>query len=125
MLEVIEVERGDFERAMRRFLADTGDRTSARATLPPQPKSPSPLHGWVYVVGFRRYIKIGWSSDVGKRLMRVQAGIPEKLKVLAIFPALPETEGNLHRRFAQLRLRGEWFRYEEPLDGWICLGCPL
>ena len=39
--------------------------------------------------------------------------------------ALTCVDGALHKRFARLRTRGEWFRYAGSLAAWIREGCPL
>jgi hypothetical protein len=38
---------------------------------------------------------------------------------LAALPGTPEDEKTLHHSFRKLRIRGEWFRLEEPLLGFI------
>ena len=60
-------------------------------------------------------IKIGCSSSAWSRLATLQAGSPVALELLASFPGGVRRERELHRRFAPLRLHGEWFRAEGDL----------
>lgn len=60
-------------------------------------------------------IKIGHSVSPEFRLDEYQKYSPFKLRLLgAIKGGLPK-ERELHRRFAHLRMRGEWFRAEPEL----------
>jgi hypothetical protein len=63
-------------------------------------------------------VKIGYSTDVGKRLqaLRTQHG---SLDVLFTFPGGREVERQHHERFAVHRVKGEWFRPEGELQKWI------
>lgn len=78
---------------------------------------PGRLPPWVYFIealpgGF---IKIGWSVQPLRRMSENLAFVPPdvKLRLLAIMPGDGDDELALHRRFAHLRVRGEWF---EPGD---------
>lgn len=56
-------------------------------------------------------IKIGITVNIFDRLRRLQHAHAYELKVIAVIPGKGrETESELHRRFADSRLRGEWFR---------------
>lgn len=81
--------------------------------------------GEIYVVGFDRYVKIGFASPPAKiRISGLQVGAPEELKVYAILAGSRIDERRFHRRFASTRTRGEWFRKEGALLAWIEAGCP-
>jgi hypothetical protein len=54
-------------------------------------------------------IKIGIASNVTKRLSMLQIGNAEELRVLALLECHPSVEDLLHGRFAEGRIRGEWF----------------
>ena len=61
-------------------------------------------------------VKIGYTGRrVSQRLAEGQTFAPEELTVLVEAPGTPADEAKLHRLFAPLRLRGEWFRYEGEL----------
>ena len=80
--------------------------------------------GHVYVAGFARYVKIGYSRKARVRVMEVQEGLPENLTLYALIAGTRETERDLHIEFDDLRLRGEWFKHIGKLARWIKLGCP-
>jgi hypothetical protein len=82
-------------------------------------------YGHVYVIGFADYVKICWSEHVEERLFDIQKHAPEKLVLYTLFAAKKVTEGNLHRRFKDMRLRGEWFALTCSLKGWVEDGCPM
>lgn len=70
------------------------------------------LEVWrVYFVqsGLEGPIKIGASSNVKQRLVDLQMGSPQPLKLLAQVRGSKREEREVHRRFAHLRVRGEWF----------------
>lgn len=72
----------------------------------------SDVVGFVYFIGAPavRRIKIGWSQDhPSRRLHTFQTGSPVPLVLLAYVEANPAAEKELHRRFASLRVAGEWF----------------
>ncbi len=70
----------------------------------------------VYVIGsVGKFIKIGISTNVGRRLGSLQTASPFKLRVFASFPVSASfemarrTEFEVHRRLAAYALEGEWF----------------
>jgi hypothetical protein len=65
-------------------------------------------------------IKIGRTvGKVGARMATLQTGSPEPLMLLAAVPGGASVERGIHERFADLRLRGEWFRREPTLLAFI------
>lgn len=55
-------------------------------------------------------IKIGTAQDVDNRLKAIQACCPYPLRVLHVIQGASQAvEAKLHKRFAALRLHGEWF----------------
>lgn len=54
-------------------------------------------------------IKIGWTRDVKKRLRTLQTGHPFKLEILATTTGGEIAEARYHVKFADYRLKGEWF----------------
>ena len=82
--------------------------------------------GIVYVVGFGPYVKIGFTRDrVEWRVAELQVGCPETIQIIATINGGFSDEARLHRRFADIRLRGEWFKREGAVAAWIDEGCPL
>lgn len=87
-------------------------------------RSTRPQSGWVYVIGFGNYVKIGFTArSVEERIVGLQTGCPEPIKVYAAFRAPLAFEANLHERFKAFGTQGEWFRREGELAAWIDGGC--
>lgn len=55
-------------------------------------------------------IKIGSSAQVGARVQALQTASGEHLELIIDIPGGDGQEGLLHKRFANSRERGEWFR---------------
>lgn len=55
-------------------------------------------------------IKIGFTSDIERRLPELRKEARDVVKLLAAFPGTSSDEARLHDRFSQHRLDGEWFR---------------
>lgn len=80
--------------------------------------------GWVYVVGFSNYVKIGFTSkSVESRIASLQTGCPETLSVFSAFRGSKQYEAHLQRRFISFKTQGEWFRLEGDLRAWVEGGC--
>lgn len=73
----------------------------------------------IYVVGFKNYVKIGYTRDFTRRLMALQAGIPEPITVYGTFSGSMRTEAELHQRYARYKTRSEWFRKEGALKEFV------
>lgn len=67
---------------------------------------------WVYFIrrGESGPFKIGWSRSPRARLAQLQTGQEVQLRLVAMAPGGSREESALHRRFAETRLVGEWFR---------------
>ena len=66
---------------------------------------------FVYAIGTSDalLVKIGYTTDLERRLSQIQVGCPLPLEILWWTEAGPGFEESLHRIFAKQRLRGEWF----------------
>jgi hypothetical protein len=64
----------------------------------------------VYYARLGNRVKIGYTTDLTKRMSVIQ---PEE--ILATERGGPKLESQRHAQFAELRVVGEWFRYEQPL----------
>lgn len=73
--------------------------------------------GSVYVLvnESRTAIKIGWSSDIEKRIETLNAATWERLVCVAHCLAHRNIETRLHRWASRYRIRGEWYRFSESL----------
>jgi len=64
-------------------------------------------------------IKIGYSALPRKRLKQLQLSHIDKLKILLTIKGSYSEEGKVHKKFAHLRVNGEWFRPEKELVDFI------
>ncbi len=63
-----------------------------------------------------RAIKIGFTrKDARERLGQLQTACPNRLELIGTMPGDMTVEKGLHKRFAEHRLTGEWFREHEEL----------
>lgn len=69
-----------------------------------------PGDGFVYFVDGGDAIKIGFTRSMKARLEKMHTDVPGGPVLLHFEPGTFKTEKVLHRHFADLRLRGEWFR---------------
>lgn len=77
---------------------------------------------WIYFMrsGENGPIKIGFTGNTPMaRLSALQTGNPEPLNLIAAIPGVREDETRLHERFAALRIKGEWFRADPELIGFV------
>lgn len=61
-------------------------------------------------------IKIGCARDVRARLSQLQTSSPYDLWLIGYVPGGEKLERELHKKYAHLHLRGEWFRATEDLE---------
>ena len=82
---------------------------------------PDEYQGSVYFIqsSTSKAIKIGYSSEVDKRLPSLQTGNESKLDIIHQLPGTKETEAYLHDRFKAYRMEGEWFMPVPELLAWI------
>lgn len=64
-----------------------------------------------YMVAAGKYVKIGFTDDLDRRVAQMQTGCPYKLKVMAklVVPSVEAArnmEAELHKRFEKYRFRG-------------------
>jgi hypothetical protein len=68
----------------------------------------------VYVVvssGTPARVKIGFSTNPDARLISLSSGHPDDLKIIRTIPGGRLTEASFHSRFANYRIKGEWFLF--------------
>lgn len=75
--------------------------------------------GHIYFASAGSYIKIGFATNVKKRIAGLQTGHHKKLSILRVERGTPEDEAKFHKRFGKLRTRGEWFRREGDLAEYL------
>lgn len=64
-------------------------------------------------------IKIGWSSDVMRRLQEIRKEYLSACQLIACYPGNKTDELRLHATFSDCRIAEEWFRPEEHLQAFI------
>jgi T5orf172 domain len=71
-----------------------------------QPQSPA---GWVYFIRSGALIKVGYTTDLSKRMRSYNSHNPD-VQLMAVVPGTRDDEAAYHKRFAAQKVRGEWFR---------------
>ena len=64
-------------------------------------------------------VKIGFAADPRTRLGKLRADSPTRLVLLAVIDGDVETEKDLHSRFSNFRLHGEWFTLDGALQEFV------
>lgn len=64
-------------------------------------------------------IKIGWSSDVMRRVFELRKYMGCAVELRACFPGDKRKENALHKRFASARETGEWYEPTKELSDFI------
>lgn len=75
--------------------------------------------GRVYFLLCDGFCKIGFATCVSIRHAAIQASNPNEVIVAGHVYGTLQDERALHKRFADLRGRGEWFRYEGALRDYV------
>lgn len=112
---------------LARFARNRGFLTAGRASGRNRRARPvRPVGEVVYFVERQGFVKIGFSADLNARLsslanevIRVPGMLPGRVNLLAIQPGGRQLERQTHRRFAHLRVGGEWFRAAQDLQDHI------
>lgn len=101
--------------ALRSLAGSDSNYGHLLAVLPP-PKAaaakPTRLdHGYVYLIKWGDHFKIGRSDDPGRALQEIRAQLPTAASIIHVIETDDPAgiEAYWHRRFADRRLRGEWF----------------
>lgn len=73
---------------------------------------------FVYMVRADKWLKIGVSHNVERRLKTMQTGCPHKLKLIQRFPLNSKSEAFaleslLHNHLKDCNRRGEWFDFKK------------
>jgi T5orf172 domain len=80
---------------------------------------PAPEDGCVYFIDSGDRIKIGYSRSLKARMHKMATDVPGGATLLHLEPGTFRTEKILHRQFAALRERGEWFQKGPELLAYI------
>lgn len=101
-----DVERNMGRPAIRERIAEKADQLDAAADTKAVDQRRRSQEGYVYFVRLNDLIKVGWSENLAARLRSYGASV----EVLAHHPGTRDEELQLHRAFAQERVKGrEWY----------------
>lgn len=71
--------------------------------------------GYVYFLAVGDFVKIGFTRSPADRLTNVRRSAPADLDAYVVIPGRLAFEKKLHKRFADERSNGEWFRFTDRL----------
>lgn len=77
----------------------------------------------IYFIECDGYVKIGYTTQLNRRVKSFATSNPHPVKLLASAPGNVEDEQELHKRFRELHHRGEWFRKTPELLAGIKAAC--
>lgn len=64
-------------------------------------------------------VKIGFTTNVDKRLSVLQTGSPYQLQLVKVISGSPRKEKQLHQKFAEYNIRGEWFTWCDTIKNYV------
>jgi hypothetical protein len=79
------------------------------------PAKKQDANGFIYFADDGHFVKIGFATNVSARIQDLQIGSTRAIQLLGTKPGTMADERRLHRQFAHLRHRGEWFKKEAEL----------
>ena len=67
----------------------------------------------VYLISHEdKFLKIGHTRNINNRLSQLQVSTPIKLELINLIKGDVNLEKELHQKFKELRVNGEWFVYD-------------
>ena len=70
----------------------------------------------IYLISHEnKFLKIGYTKNIHKRLSQLQTSSPVKLEVLHLIEGDVDLEKELHQSFGNLVVSGEWFEFHESI----------
>lgn len=75
--------------------------------------------GFIYFITDRNFVKIGFTKNVEKRLENLQVGTPQKLELTYSLEGTVFDEKIIQNMFSEYHERGEWYRLEGRLEGFL------
>ena len=101
--EVPHTRLGKSYRVSGRWLAkQTGNPLFERARVA--------IGSVVYFIRCGDFVKVGYATNVVRRVAELQTGNPHELELLGVIPGGASEERTLHALLAAEHHRGEWFR---------------
>jgi len=106
----------EFEAAQRELKNEVDPEVASWIAEKKKPqKPPRTYDNFVYLVHASGHWKLGVSQNVEQRLRELQTGCPFRVEIVKFWKSEHATkvERALHRRFAEHRMEGEWFKLPE------------
>lgn len=75
--------------------------------------------GYVYFAAQGRWVKIGFATNLERRIKALQSGNPERIEIIHSEAGTLRDEHAYHLRFATYRKSGEWFEIKGDLAIWL------
>lgn len=100
------------------------DFVASERELPPakvKPKRIRKTQGFVYFmrINGRGHVKIGFTVDVIKRFSGHQTSMPGTPVLMGAMHGTAATEKKLHEKYADLHVKGEWYKYTGALKAFV------
>ena len=94
--------------------------TQLRVAIMRHGKQAGRMTGFVYAIGDGEgRVKIGWSADLLRRLIKLRSDCPGEVKLLGMIEATKEQETEAHELLGRWRVGGEWFRLEGAVAAFV------
>lgn len=77
------------------------------------------IQSFIYFARAGNKVKIGISKNPKQRLGGIRTGNSSKVRIYYVTPGDSRKERDLHRRFAEHRVNGEWFLFAQTIRDWI------
>lgn len=72
-------------------------------------KQRNKCRGFIYFAKSGKFVKIGFAKNPVERIAEMQTGSYPSIEIIHAVWGFMRDERDLHKRFAALRVRGEWF----------------
>lgn len=108
--------KADIFRHLRQWVSGNEDSADIAAMLPDpveaEPRPSKPPEGMVYLIRSGQHFKIGRSDELERRVKEIRVALPEAAELVHVIRTddPPGIEAYWHRRFADRRANGEWFK---------------
>lgn len=80
------------------------------------------MTGFVYAIGGNiGRVKIGWSADPCKRLVKIKSDCPTACTLIGIVEATKAQEAEAHALLEPWKIQGEWFRHDGPVAAFVAM----
>jgi hypothetical protein len=121
-LEAWDANERRKEEAAANEAESTAVRNFTKGTTPEQLLPACTKGPVVYFAVIGRAIKIGYTTDLERRMEYLQKGTPERVRLVAVLPGGRELEKKLHQRFNGAWISGEFFGAEAVMEFLVNIG---